>query len=143
MVQSVKPLLNAQAIAQLPRCRAIIRVGIGYDSVDVGEATRRGILVCNVPKYCVEEVADHSMALLLSLARHLNRLDHTLHARRWDRTGQKPARRLSCQTLGIIGLGKIGRALASGRMVSLCKASASYWQLTKQKRLIKTQTSLR
>ena len=112
LVQSVRPLLAGPIIRQLPRCRCIVRLGIGYDSVDVPAATERGILVCNAPTYCVDDVADHAVALLLASARHLARQDRWIRAGRWDRTGARPARRLKGCTLGLVGFGRIARAVA-------------------------------
>ena len=82
LVQSVRPLLTAEVIQRLAQCRCIVRLGIGYDSVDVAAATARGILVCNVPTYCIEDVADHALALLLEGVRHIARQD------RWIRAGR-------------------------------------------------------
>src|SRR5690242_5260590 len=59
--------ITPRVIEQLERCRAITRYGVGYDNIDLPAATRRGIVVCNVPDYCTTEVADHAMALLLAL----------------------------------------------------------------------------
>jgi D-3-phosphoglycerate dehydrogenase len=89
-----------------------VRLGIGYDSVDVEAATEQGILVCNVPTYCIEDVADHALTLLLSSVRHIARQDRWIRAGRWDRTGARPARRLPGLTLGLIAFGRISRALA-------------------------------
>jgi lactate dehydrogenase-like 2-hydroxyacid dehydrogenase len=66
---------TAEVIASLANCRVLIRNGVGYDSVDTGAATRRGIPVCNVPDYGTEEVADHTIALTLALCRQLFPLD--------------------------------------------------------------------
>lgn len=112
LVQSVRPLLTRAIIEQLTKCRCIVRLGTGYDSVDVAAATERGILVCNVPTYCIDDVAEHALALLLDSIRHIARQDRWIRAGRWDRTGVRPARRLKGSTLGLIGLGNIGRALA-------------------------------
>jgi D-3-phosphoglycerate dehydrogenase len=112
MVQSLRHLLTRPVIEQLERCRCIVRLGIGYDSVDVTAATERGILVCNAPTYCVDDVADHALALLLASARHLARQDRWIRAGRWDRTGARPARRLRGCTLGFVGFGRIARAVA-------------------------------
>jgi D-3-phosphoglycerate dehydrogenase len=112
MIQSVRPLINRDIIWQLERCRCIIRVGIGYDSVDVAAATERGIMVCNVPEYCVEEVADHALSLLLASVRNLALQDSWIREGRWDRTGAKPARRLRGSTLGFVAFGRTARALA-------------------------------
>jgi D-3-phosphoglycerate dehydrogenase / 2-oxoglutarate reductase len=111
MIQSVRRLLTREIIQRLDSCRGIIRVGIGYDSVDMAACTESGIALCNVPEYCVHEVADHSLALLLAAVRHLGRQDRWIREGRWDRTGAKPARRLYGQTLGLVGFGRVARSL--------------------------------
>jgi D-3-phosphoglycerate dehydrogenase len=110
--QSVRPLISGAVMEQLERCRCIVRLGIGYDNVDVAAATERGILVCNVPTYCVDDVADHALALLLGAVRHTARQDRWIRAGRWDRTGARPARRVKGCTLGFVAFGRIGQALA-------------------------------
>ena len=112
IVQSLRPLLTRAAIQQLPRCLCIVRLGIGYDSVDVDTATQEGILVCNAPTYCVDDVADHAVALLLGAVRHLSRQDRGIRAGKWNRTGARPARRLRGCTLGLVGFGRIARTVA-------------------------------
>jgi D-3-phosphoglycerate dehydrogenase len=112
MIQSVRPLLTRHVIEQLERCRCIVRLGTGYDSVDVEAATEQGILVCNTPTYCIDDVADHALALLMAGVRHIARQDRWIRAGRWDRTGARPARRMKGCTLGIVAFGRIGRALA-------------------------------
>jgi D-3-phosphoglycerate dehydrogenase / 2-oxoglutarate reductase len=91
-------------------CRIIARYGIGYDNVDVEAATRAGIFVTNVPDYCVDEVADHSIALMLSVARGVSAGAEAVRSGRWDVGG--PIHRLAGRRLAIIGLGRIGRAVA-------------------------------
>lgn len=113
MIQSVRPLLTRPVISQLEQCRCIVRLGIGFDNVDVEAATGRGILVCNVPAYCIEDVADHTLALLLGSVRHIARQDRWIRAGRWDRTGARPARRMVGLTVGLIAFGRIPRALAN------------------------------
>lgn len=104
--------LTAQVIARLENCRAIIRNGVGFDSVDIQAARERGIAVCNVPDYGTEEVADHAIALALALCRQLFPLDAEAKALGWSiRTGHK-LQRLSDLTFGIVGLGRIGTAAA-------------------------------
>ena len=110
--QSVRPLLTQTVIAQLDRPRCIVRLGTGYDNVDVAAATSKGILVCNTPTYCVDDVADHALALLMASVRHIARQDRWIRAGRWDRTGARPARRMKGCTMGFIGFGQIARALA-------------------------------
>jgi D-3-phosphoglycerate dehydrogenase len=112
MMQSVRHLLTQHVIEHLERCRCIVRLGTGYDNVDVTAATDRGILVCNTPTYCVDDVADHALALLVDGVRHIARQDRWIRAGRWDRTGARPARRMKGCTMGFVAFGQIARALA-------------------------------
>jgi D-3-phosphoglycerate dehydrogenase len=112
MVQSVRKLMTRATIEGLASCHCIVRLGIGYDTVDLAAATERGILVCNTPLYCVPDVADHALALLLAAVRHIARQDRWIRAGRWDRTGARPARRTTGATLGLVGFGRIARKLA-------------------------------
>lgn len=103
--------LTADVLAQLARCKIIQRCGIGYDNVDTDAAAARGIPVCNVPDYCIDEVAEHALSMALYLARRLHLLDAELRAGRWKpRIDPIPA--FSAQTFGIAGFGRIGRATA-------------------------------
>ncbi len=112
MIQSVRPLLDRDVIRELEQCRCIVRLGIGYENVDVEAATEHGILVCNVPTYCIDDVADHALALLMAGVRHVARQDRWIRGGRWDRTGARPARRMKGCTMGFIAFGRIARALA-------------------------------
>jgi D-3-phosphoglycerate dehydrogenase len=112
MIQSVRPLLDEALIQRLPRCRCIVRLGIGYENVAVAAATEQGILVCNVPDYCIDDVADHTLALLMAAARHVARQDRWIRAGCWDRAGARPARRMRGCTMGFVAFGRIARALA-------------------------------
>jgi D-3-phosphoglycerate dehydrogenase len=112
MLQSVRPLLGQAVIRELEQCRCIVRLGIGYENVDLDTATEQGILVCNVPTYCVDDVADHALALLMAGVRHVARQDRWIRAGRWDRTGARPARRMKGCTMGFIAFGRIARVLA-------------------------------
>lgn len=106
------PQVSAAVIARLRHCRAIIRNGVGFDTVDTAAAAAAGIPVCNVPDYGTEEVADHSIALTLALYRQLFPLDAEAKQLGW-RIGVAPKmRRLRTQTFGIVGLGRIGTATA-------------------------------
>jgi len=112
----------AAVIDAAPNCRIISRLGIGLDNIDVGRATERGIPVTNVPDYCLTEVAEHTLALLLALARKLPTFDANARRGRYDLAAGLPLRRIEGQTLGIIGLGRIGcrvaeKALALGLRV--------------------------
>ena len=101
-------------LANLPRCQLIARFGIGMDSVDMAAATAQGIVVANAAEYCVPEVADHATALLLALARRVVMMDKFVRAGNWAgataRTGPMP--RLSTQTVGLLGFGRIARRVA-------------------------------
>ena len=112
MIQSVRPLLTQDVIEHLEQCRCIVRLGTGYDNVDVTAATDGDILVCNTPTYCVDDVADHALALLMDGVRHIARQDRWIRAGRWDRTGARPARRVKGCTMGFVAFGQIARALA-------------------------------
>lgn len=106
------PLITAEIIARMPHCRAIIRNGVGFDTVDIAAAAKAGIPVCNVPDYGTEEVADHALALTLALYRQLFPLDAEAKQLGWKITVAAKMRRLSTQTFGIVGLGRIGTATA-------------------------------
>lgn len=94
------------------RLQVIGRYGIGVDNIAVATATELGIPVTNVPAYCLDEVAEHVLALLLSVARSIVRYDRHVHLGDWALSNGLPLRRIAGQTLGIIGYGKIGAALA-------------------------------
>jgi D-3-phosphoglycerate dehydrogenase / 2-oxoglutarate reductase len=104
--------ITAKAMSTMARCKIIARYGIGVDTIDLDAATEAGIIVTNNPSYCVEEVADHTVALLLSAARKTVRLDRTVREGRWDVMDAAPMRRLSTQTLGLVGFGNIARQVA-------------------------------
>ena len=106
------PRVTAEVVAGLQRCRAIVRNGVGFDSVDLAAAARAGIPVCNVPDYGTEEVADHALALTLALYRQLFPLDAEAKRLGWKINVQHRMRRLNTQTFGIVGLGRIGTAAA-------------------------------
>lgn len=104
--------LNKSVIDQFDRVRVISRFGTGVDKIDLDAATAKGIIVTNLPGFSTNEVADHTMALLLSVARKIKYYDNVI------RTGHRPEgvdgiRRLAVMTLGIVGLGSIGRAVAA------------------------------
>jgi phosphoglycerate dehydrogenase-like enzyme len=106
------PQVNAEAIARMKNCRAIIRNGVGFDTVDCAAAAHAGIAVCNVPDYGTEEVADHAIALTLALYRQLFPLDAEAKQLGWKIAVAPKMRRLSTQTFGLVGLGRIGTATA-------------------------------
>jgi D-3-phosphoglycerate dehydrogenase / 2-oxoglutarate reductase len=104
--------LPAELLAQLTRCKAIGRFGLGVDNIDVPAAAARGIVVTYVPDYCMQEVSDHAMALLLALARKVPFSNTLVQAGRWEMPAVAPLRRLEGQVLGLIGFGNIPRAVA-------------------------------
>ena len=105
--------LTARVIDSLDRCKGIVRYGVGFDVVDLPAATRRGIVVCNVPDYGTDEVSDHAITLLLSIARKLVPMANGVQQGTWTVDPYKPVWRLRGRTLGIIGLGRIGALAAS------------------------------
>ena len=106
------PRMDAAVIAQLKNSRVIIRNGVGFDTVDTAAAAKAGIPVCNVPDYGTEEVADHAIALILALYRQLFPLDAEAKQLGWKIEVAPKMRRLRTQTLGLVGLGRIGIATA-------------------------------
>jgi D-3-phosphoglycerate dehydrogenase len=105
--------VTADDLARLPELRVIATPSVGFDHLDVDAATRRGVWVCNVPDYCVDEMADHALALLLALVRGVVELDRNVRGGVWDHEIAGPLRRIADVRLGVIGFGRIGRALAA------------------------------
>jgi D-3-phosphoglycerate dehydrogenase / 2-oxoglutarate reductase len=101
--------VTADSFDRLANCRLVVRMGAGYDTVDVAEATRRGILVANMPANIPEEVSDHAISLFLASLRYLGRQTAAMRAGQWDPSLAYPARRLRGQTLGLVGFGRIAR----------------------------------
>jgi len=105
--------LTAGVIASLTRCRVISRFGIGVDKVDLGAATAAGIVVTNVPDYCVDEASDHAVALLLAVERRIPALDAAVRQGRWDTAAVAGrVRRLRGRRAGVIGFGRLGARFA-------------------------------
>jgi D-3-phosphoglycerate dehydrogenase len=103
--------VSGAAIAASPGLRLVARMGVGLDNIAVDAATERGVLVTNVPDYCVEEVSDHAVGLVLAWTRGLVGADREVRDGRWDPAGAR-LRRLATLTCGIVGFGRIGRATA-------------------------------
>jgi len=104
--------LPGELLRQLKRCKAIGRFGLGVDNIDLPAAKECGIAVNYVPDYCLREVSDHAMALLLALARKITLSNKLVQSGRWEVPPITPLRRLEGQVLGLIGFGNIPRALA-------------------------------
>lgn len=110
--------ITREYIESMTRCKVIARQGIGYDSIELVRSKEKGIAVCNIPDYSIQEVSDYTLALMLTLLRHTN--EYNQHTRNgiWDIqsvhevTGFPPMRRLSTQTLGIFGFGRIAKLVA-------------------------------
>jgi D-3-phosphoglycerate dehydrogenase len=105
--------MDAAFFDRLPRCRLVVTYSTGVDHIDVEAAQLRGIQVRGVAGYCTEDVAEHALAMVLSCARRMHQLDRELRQRgAWEVIRSAPGRhRLSKQTLGVVGVGRIGRAL--------------------------------
>ena len=105
--------MTRRVLQALPKCKAVIRYGIGFDTIDVDAATDLGILVINIPDYCIDEVSNHAITLLLACANKLVLLNNMTKEGRWSETYrqmiQPPMGLIAGQTLGIVGCGNIGR----------------------------------
>src|SRR5687767_3106922 len=95
----------------MTRCRGIVRCGVGYDNVDIEAAGKRGIVVCNVPDYGTEEVADHALMMLIAIARRFLPSNQAVRGGQWEPNVAFGAPRLRGKTLGVIGCGRIGSAM--------------------------------
>jgi D-3-phosphoglycerate dehydrogenase / 2-oxoglutarate reductase len=104
--------LPGELLRQLTRCKAIGRFGLGVDNIDVPAAAELGITVTYVPDYCMQEVSDHAMALLLALARKIPLSNSLVQAGRWEVPAVVPIHRLAGRVLGLVGFGNIPRTLA-------------------------------
>jgi D-3-phosphoglycerate dehydrogenase len=104
--------LPGDLLRQLRRCKAIGRFGLGVDNIDIAAAAELGITVTYVPDYCIQEVSDHAMALLLALARKVSQSNALVQTGRWDMPAVVPIHRLAGRVLGLVSFGNIPRALA-------------------------------
>ncbi len=105
------PKITAAVIRRLPELRAVVRYGIGVDTVDVTECTKRGIYVANVPDYCIGEVATHALTLILNWSRKLPIAQQTIKSGAWDIAPLRPLESPRDQVLGLVGFGRIAQAL--------------------------------
>jgi len=103
---------TADMIRKLRRCRILLRYGIGTDNVDLKAATEAGIIVGHVPSYCIDEVSVHTIALLLGCVRNIVSTQKKMEQGGWDVHREEPIYRMAGRTIGIVGFGKIGRAVA-------------------------------
>ena len=110
--------VGEKLMAQLPALRVVGTASVGFDHVDLEAAERRGVAVVSVPDYCTEEVADHTLALLYALLRGVVELDRRVARGEWDAKAAGPLRTLAGMRVGIVGLGRIGNAVAT-RLLAL------------------------
>ena len=111
LMVTIQPV-SAELMDRMPKCKIICRVGTGLDAIDIPAATERGIWVTNVPDYSIDEVSSHAIAFLLALARNLFRHRAMSQTGTWRYETERPIARIKGQTLGILGLGRIGSASA-------------------------------
>ena len=104
--------ITREIIGQLTKCKAIGRFGLGVDNIDLPAAKEKGIAVNYVPDYCIREVSDHTMALLLSLIRKVPLSNKLVQAGRWEMPAVVPIRRIEGTVLGLVGFGHIPRLVA-------------------------------
>ena len=115
--------MTARAIAGLKHCKVISRYGVGYENVDLQAATQAGIQVTNVPDYCMEDVSDHALALMLSCMRHIPMRDRKIRQGAWNIQGT--SFRMKGRVLGVIGAGRIARALVRRPEILILDDAAS------------------
>jgi D-3-phosphoglycerate dehydrogenase len=104
--------VTTEVVEALTKCKIIARFGIGVDNVDIDMATKKGIVVTKVPDYCIDEVSDHAMALLLSIVRKIPYSNKLVQGGRWEMPAVVPIARLRGRTLGLVGFGRIPQLVA-------------------------------
>ncbi len=117
--------LTTEIIEQMTKCRIISRFGIGVDNVEIATATRKGIVVTKVPDYCIDEVSDHAMALLLAIVRKIPFSNARAQAGEWEMPSVVPIHRLRGTVLGLVGFGQIPQSWRPRRRRSACAWSPS------------------
>jgi len=105
--------ITREILDGLPQCKVVVRYAIGLDTIDIAAATARRIMVANVPDYCLDEVSDHAMALMLALLRKIPMMDREAKAGIWSYKKAVPIRRFSDLTLGLIAFGNVARRVAT------------------------------
>jgi D-3-phosphoglycerate dehydrogenase / 2-oxoglutarate reductase len=117
-VLTIAEPVGAELLAQLPALRVVATATVGFDHIDIDAAEERGVAVVSVPNYCTHEVADHALALLLGLVRGVVALDRDVRRGGWDAKAAGSLRTLAELRVGIVGLGRIGGAVAT-RLLAL------------------------
>ncbi|MDR0469989.1 MAG: C-terminal binding protein [Peptococcaceae bacterium] len=105
--------VTRRVMTALPNLKFVVRYGVGVDNIDVAAATELGIQVCNVPDYGMNEVADHALTFFLALNRKLVPMNEQTKKKKWDHRTAIPVRRMSETTVGLYGLGRIGKNFAA------------------------------
>lgn len=105
--------ITKKVMDALPKLKFIVRYGVGVDTIDIEEATKHNIQVCNVPDYGMNEVADHAIALMMAMTRKIVLMNDFTKHKNWDYAHSIPIHRACNQTVGVIGLGRIGRNFAT------------------------------
>lgn len=120
LMLSTRESVTGRVCENIPRVKVIARYGVGLDNIDLNAATEQGIVVTHYPQYCTAEVADHAMAMILTLNRRLVELNEDLHAGLWGSGGRRavgiirgPVPAMSAITIGLVGLGRIGSAVVA------------------------------
>lgn len=114
VIFTVRAAFTRRVFENLPKLRAVVRCGIGYDNIDVDAATDNNVLVVNIPDFCFEEVSNHAIVLLMACAKKLVRMNNLLKTAGWGASRQimEPMGSIWGQTIGIVGCGNIGRMTA-------------------------------
>jgi D-3-phosphoglycerate dehydrogenase / 2-oxoglutarate reductase len=109
LMVTIQPV-TAEMMDRMPKCKIICRIGTGLDAIDIPAATERGIWVTSVPDYSIDEVSSHAMAFVLALARNLFRHRKMSQTGTWRYQTERPIARIVGQTMGVVGIGRIGSA---------------------------------
>jgi D-3-phosphoglycerate dehydrogenase len=113
-ILTVTAPISARVVAELEHCKVVVRLGVGYDIVDIDSCQKRGIIVCNVPDYGTEEVANHAIALCFAVHRRILEYHQNIKKGDWSYILPWPIHRLSTLRAGVLGLGRIGTTFAQG-----------------------------
>lgn len=105
--------ITKKVMDALPNLKMVVRYGVGVDTIDIAEATKHNVQVCNVPDYGMNEVADHALALMMAMTRKIVLMNNYTKQKTWDYAKSIPIHRACNQTVGVIGLGRIGRNFAT------------------------------
>lgn len=105
--------ITDKVMSALPNLKMVVRYGVGVDNVDLAAATKRGVQICNVPDYGTNEVADQAISLMMALLRKTVLMNAYTKTVKWDYSKAIPIRRLSALTVGVVGIGRIGRNFAA------------------------------